>query len=93
MEIFHVYPKRRGDFGRQCVFSDRQAELLVDVLPDPSLGLRFREQSPRERALQAGRSLSEHHVSLAFFHSDVTVILYQRWFFFFSVSTQLLDIL
>lgn len=95
MEIFHVYPKRRGDFGRQCLFSDRQAELLVDILPDPSLGLRFREQSPRERALQAGWSLSEHHVSLTFF--NLTVILYQRWFLpcflLPSVSTQLLYIL
>lgn len=63
MEVFHVYPKRRGDFGRQCLFSDRQAELLVDILPDPSLGPHFAERSPRDRALQAGGPLSEHHVS------------------------------
>lgn len=76
MEIFHVYPKRRGDFGRQCLFSDRQAELLVDILPDPSLGLHFREQGPRDRALQAGWLMSEHHVS--FIHFYFTVILQQR---------------
>lgn len=62
MEVFHVYPKRRGDFGRQCLFSDRPAELLVDVLPDPSLGLQFTERSPRDRALQVGWDTSEHQV-------------------------------
>lgn len=63
MEIFHVYQKRRGDFGRQCLFSDRQTELLVDILPEPSLGLQFMEKTPRDRALQVGWDTSEHHVS------------------------------
>lgn len=63
MEIFHVYQKRRGDFGRQCLFSDRQAELLVDILPEPSQGLHFMEKTPRDRALQVGWDMSEHHVS------------------------------
>lgn len=67
MDISHVYTRRRGDLGRQCLFSDRQAELLVDVLPDPSLGLRFTEDPPRDRALQAGRDMSEHHVSYSFY--------------------------
>lgn len=62
MEVYHVYQKRRGDFGRQCLFSDRPAELLVDVVPDPSLGLRFTEKSPRDRALQVGWACSEHQV-------------------------------
>lgn len=88
MEIFHVYPKRRGDFGRQCLFSDRQAELLVDILPDPSLGLRFREQSPRERALQAGWNLSEHDVSLTFFHcNSVPKVVFALCSCFFCLHT------
>lgn len=66
MEVFHVYPRRRGDFGRQCLFSDRQAELLVDILPDPSLGLHFTEKTPRDRALQVGWHMSEHQVSYLF---------------------------
>uniref|UniRef100_A0A8D3AXA6 Dynein intermediate chain 2 axonemal n=1 Tax=Scophthalmus maximus TaxID=52904 RepID=A0A8D3AXA6_SCOMX len=41
MEVVHVYTKVRSAFGRQCLFSDRPAELLVDVLPDPSLGRQF----------------------------------------------------
>uniref|UniRef100_H3CAY4 Dynein, axonemal, intermediate chain 2b n=1 Tax=Tetraodon nigroviridis TaxID=99883 RepID=H3CAY4_TETNG len=67
MELFHVHSKRRGDFGRQCLFSDRQAELLLDVLPEPSPRLRPAEQRPRERALQVGCHVSEHHVNTACF--------------------------
>uniref|UniRef100_A0A674PMN7 Dynein, axonemal, intermediate chain 2b n=2 Tax=Takifugu rubripes TaxID=31033 RepID=A0A674PMN7_TAKRU len=69
MEIFHVYQKRRGDFGRQCLFSDRQAELLVDILPEPSLGLHFMEKTPRDRALQVGWDTSGHHLNTACFQS------------------------
>lgn len=58
-----MYARRRGDFGRQCLFSDRQAELLLDILPDPSLAPHFTEETPRERALQAGGHMSEHAVS------------------------------
>ena len=62
MEIVHVYTKRRAEFGRQCLLSDRPAELLADVLPDPSLGMEFIRKTPRDQALQACRDMSEHQV-------------------------------
>uniref|UniRef100_A0A7N6FGR4 Dynein, axonemal, intermediate chain 2b n=2 Tax=Anabas testudineus TaxID=64144 RepID=A0A7N6FGR4_ANATE len=70
MEIVHVYTKLRGEFGRQCLFSDRPAELLVDVPPDPSLGLQFIQKTPRDQAVQACRDMSEHQVNTERFESD-----------------------
>lgn len=62
MEIVHVYTKLRSEFGRQALFSDRPTELVVDVIPDPSLGLQFIQKTPRDRATQACRDMSEHQV-------------------------------
>lgn len=62
MEVVHVYSKRRSEFGRQCLLSDRPAELLVDIPPDPSLARHFVQRSPRDRAQQACGDVSEHEV-------------------------------
>ncbi|XP_029370619.1 dynein intermediate chain 3, ciliary [Echeneis naucrates] len=70
MEIVHVYTKLRGEFGRQSLFSDRPAELLVDLHPDPSLGLHLIQKSPRDQAVQASRDKSEHQVNTERFESD-----------------------
>ncbi|KAM7384902.1 hypothetical protein PAMA_011998 [Pampus argenteus] len=70
MEIVHVYTKLRGEFGRQCLFSDRPAELLVDVPPDPSLALQFIPKTPRDQALQTCRDMSEHQVNTERFESE-----------------------
>ncbi|XP_039646998.1 dynein intermediate chain 2, axonemal isoform X2 [Perca fluviatilis] len=70
MEIVHVYTRLRGDFGRQCHFSDRPAELLVDVPPDPSLAPDFIQKNPRDQGLQACRDMSEHQVNTERFESD-----------------------
>ncbi|CAB1420428.1 unnamed protein product [Pleuronectes platessa] len=70
MEIVHVYTKLRGELGRQCLFSDRPAELLVDVLPDPSLGQEFILKTPREQAQQVGCDMSEHQVNTERFESN-----------------------
>lgn len=63
MEIVHVYTKKRSEFGRQCNFSDRPAELHVDILPDPSLAVDFIAQDPCDVALQCTQEMSEHEVS------------------------------
>ncbi|XP_075881781.1 dynein axonemal intermediate chain 2-like isoform X2 [Nelusetta ayraudi] len=70
MEVVHVYSKRRSEFGRQCLLSDRPAELLVDIPPDPSLARHFVQRSPRDRALQACGDMSEHEVNTLRFESD-----------------------
>ncbi|XP_069372599.1 dynein axonemal intermediate chain 2-like isoform X2 [Paralichthys olivaceus] len=70
MEIVHVYTKLRGELGRQCLFSDRPAELVVDVLPEPSLGLEFILKTPREQAQRVGHDMSEHQVNTERFQSS-----------------------
>ncbi|KAM6974951.1 LOW QUALITY PROTEIN: dynein axonemal intermediate chain 2-like [Tautogolabrus adspersus] len=70
MEIVHVYSKLRAEFGRQCLFSDRPTELLVDVPPDPSLAQHFIRKTPRDQALQACLDMSEHQVNTERFESE-----------------------
>uniref|UniRef100_A0A3P8TLU7 Dynein, axonemal, intermediate chain 2b n=1 Tax=Amphiprion percula TaxID=161767 RepID=A0A3P8TLU7_AMPPE len=70
MEIVHVYTKDREEFGRQCLLSDRPAELLLDVLPDQNLASNFIQRSHRDQAVQAGRQVSEHQVNTERFESD-----------------------
>lgn len=65
MEIVYVYTKKRQEFGRQCNFSDRQAELHVDITPDPSLAENFIERNPVDTGLQCVQEMSEHEVRLA----------------------------
>ena len=62
MEIVYVYTKKRSEFGRQCMFSDRPAELHVDIPPDPSLADNFIERNPVERGTQCIQEMSEHDV-------------------------------
>ncbi|XP_054614030.1 dynein axonemal intermediate chain 2-like isoform X1 [Dunckerocampus dactyliophorus] len=70
MEIVHEYTKPRRDFGRQCLFSDRSAELLADVPPDPNLAQQFMPKSSRVQALQCSRDMSEHQVNTERFESE-----------------------
>ena len=62
MEIVYVYTKKRSEFGRQCNFSDRPAELHVDILPDESLTQNFVEKNPVDRGIQCVQEMSEHEV-------------------------------
>ncbi|CAL8309424.1 unnamed protein product [Boreogadus saida] len=63
MEIVHVYTKKRSDFGRPCNFSDRPAELRVDICPDPSLGEPFLDRDPCDVHQQCSQDMSEHEVN------------------------------
>ena len=62
MEIVYVYTKKRAEFGKQCQFSDRPAELHVDILPDPSLADNFMERDPVDNGIQCVQMMSEHEV-------------------------------
>uniref|UniRef100_A0AAR2JBL9 Dynein, axonemal, intermediate chain 2b n=2 Tax=Pygocentrus nattereri TaxID=42514 RepID=A0AAR2JBL9_PYGNA len=63
MEIVYVYTKKRSEFGRQCNFSDRPAELHVDILPDPSLAANFIDRDPCDVPIQCTQEMSEHEVN------------------------------
>ena len=62
MEIVYVYTKKREEFGRQCNFTDRTAESLVDIPVDDSLKESFIERNPCESAIQCAPEMSEHEV-------------------------------
>ncbi|XP_061782871.1 dynein axonemal intermediate chain 2 [Nerophis lumbriciformis] len=70
MEIVREYTKARRDLGRQCLFSDRSAELLADVPPDPNLALQFVPRINSVQALQCSRDMSEHQVNTERFESE-----------------------
>ncbi|KAM4550026.1 dynein axonemal intermediate chain 2 [Fundulus diaphanus] len=70
MEISHVYSKPRREFGRQCLFSDRPEEVMVDIHPVPSLASQFILKTPKDQALQACRDMSEHQVNTERFESS-----------------------
>ena len=62
MEIVYVYVKKRSEFGKQCNFSDRQAELNIDIPPNPELAKQFVERNPVDTGIQCSTSMSEHEV-------------------------------
>ncbi|CAK8685139.1 unnamed protein product [Clavelina lepadiformis] len=70
MEIVYVYTKKRSEFGRQCNFSDRPAELHVDVVPDPTLTTEFIERNPCDTAIQCTQEMSEHEVNTERFETE-----------------------
>ncbi|XP_056101402.1 dynein axonemal intermediate chain 2 [Rhinichthys klamathensis goyatoka] len=70
MEIVYVYTKKRSEFGRQCNFSDRPAELHVDILPDPSLAANFTVRDPCNVTMQCAEEMSEHEVNTERFESE-----------------------
>ncbi|XP_051907210.1 dynein axonemal intermediate chain 2 isoform X1 [Hippocampus zosterae] len=70
MEIVHEYSKPRRDFGRQCLFSDRPAELVADVAPNPDLALQFMPRGSSGQALQCSQDMSEHQINTERFESE-----------------------
>jgi hypothetical protein len=62
MEIVYVYVKKRSEFGKQCNFSDRHAELNIDISPNPELAAQFVERNPVDTGIQCSTSMSEHEV-------------------------------
>lgn len=70
MEIVYVYTKKRSEFGRQCNFTDRPAELHVDIIPDATLAENFMERNPVDRGIQCVQEMSEHEVNTERFETD-----------------------
>ena len=63
MEVTYVYTKKRAEFGRQCNFSDKPAEVVADVIPEPQERVDFIDRNPCDLALQCSFEFSEHEVS------------------------------
>ncbi|ELK37065.1 Dynein intermediate chain 2, axonemal [Myotis davidii] len=70
MEIVYVYVKKRSEFGKQCNFSDRQAELHIDIPPNPELAEQFMERNPVDTGIQCSTSMSEHEANTERFEME-----------------------
>ncbi|GAB5581266.1 dynein axonemal intermediate chain 2 isoform X1 [Prionailurus iriomotensis] len=70
MEIVYVYVKKRSEFGKQCNFSDRQAELNINIPPNPELAEQFVERNPVDTGIQCSASMSEHEVNTERFEME-----------------------
>ncbi|XP_065676617.1 dynein intermediate chain 3, ciliary-like [Hydra vulgaris] len=70
MEIVYVYTKKRSEFGRQCNFTDRQAELHVDIFPDEKLACNYVHRNPCHVGIQCITEMSEHEVNTKRFESE-----------------------
>ncbi|CAH8624892.1 unnamed protein product [Heterobilharzia americana] len=63
MEINYVYAKKRSDFGKQCNFSDKNAEILIEIFPDVDLSQKFVEMNPVDTGVQCSKEMSEHEAN------------------------------
>lgn len=78
MEIVHVYQRKRADFGRQCNFDDRSAQMLVDIKPDPALAKDYMVRDPVEISIQNTKEFSEHEVNTETVTSTTTGIFHSE---------------
>ena len=63
MNIRYVYTRKRADFGKQCNFTDRAAEIHAEIPPDPALSEKFILRNPISRGIQHTNEMSEHEVN------------------------------
>ena len=62
MEIVYVYQKKRSEFGKQALLSDRPAEVSLTISPDPAYMKNYVERNPTHTEIQATPDKSEHEV-------------------------------
>ncbi|CAF5192961.1 unnamed protein product, partial [Rotaria magnacalcarata] len=70
MDIQHVYTKKRSEFGRQVIFTDRAVESIADIPPNPDLSREYISRNPVELAIQNVREFSEHWVNTVRFETE-----------------------
>ncbi|XP_021096643.1 dynein intermediate chain 2, axonemal isoform X3 [Heterocephalus glaber] len=70
MEIVYVYLKKRSEFGKQCNFSDRPADLNIDIPPNPELAAQYVERNPVDMGIQCSVSMSEHEANTERFEME-----------------------
>eukprot|EP00040_Diaphanoeca_grandis_P015603 m.79778 g.79778 ORF g.79778 m.79778 type:complete len:597 (-) comp25247_c1_seq1:98-1888(-) len=63
MDIVHVYQRERKEFGRQCNFDDRSAQMMVDIEPNKELLKDYLVRDPVEFGIQNTKEYSEHEVN------------------------------
>jgi dynein intermediate chain 2, axonemal len=62
METTYVYQKERREFGRQCLFSDKN-ELLFSEATNRDLSKEFINRNPVSTGTQLGRQMAASEVN------------------------------
>jgi dynein intermediate chain 2 len=76
MESQYVYQKKRSDFGRHPNFSDRVAELHIDIEPNETDRENYITRNPVHIGTQAVNILSEHEVNTDRFETAIKNVLH-----------------
>uniref|UniRef100_A0A1Y1K9C4 Uncharacterized protein n=1 Tax=Photinus pyralis TaxID=7054 RepID=A0A1Y1K9C4_PHOPY len=63
MELQYVYQKKRAEFGRQCIFSDKGPDLIDNYAANKELGQNYILQDPVSQGSQCGPILAEHELN------------------------------
>eukprot|EP00158_Paraphelidium_tribonemae_P004535 Partr_v1_DN26809_c0_g1_i1_m40168 putative Dynein, axonemal, intermediate chain 2 len=63
MEIVSVYQRKRKEFGRQPLFSDRPAVLTANIAPDAEYMNNYIVKNPTSSSTSCCPSMSEHEVN------------------------------
>lgn len=63
MDIQYSYQKKRNEFGRQCLFSDKGPDVLDNYLPDRKLFKEYILKDPISRSTQCAPVQAEHFLN------------------------------
>ena len=72
-----MYTKKRSEFGRQPLFSDRPAETNTEIKPDDALRKDFIDKNPVDMAIQYASEMSEHEVCVPYLKSPPFLCQFQ----------------
>lgn len=61
--ITFSYTKKRSEFGKQCLFTDKGTELGECILPDKNISKNFVLRNPVHQYQQYGRFYADHEVN------------------------------
>ncbi|KAF5286702.1 hypothetical protein FQA39_LY16185 [Lamprigera yunnana] len=63
MELQYVYQRKRSEFGRQCLFSDKGPDLIDNLLPNKELLQQYITRDPVCQTTQCGPTQAEHDLN------------------------------
>lgn len=63
MEVQYVYQKKRSEFGRQCLFSDKGPELIDNFPPDKNVLREYLLRDPVNRFQQGAPQFAAHELN------------------------------
>lgn len=82
MDIQYVYTKKRNQLGLPTNFSDRSADILVEISPNLSLLQDFIYRDPAEIGVQNSIQLSEHTVPYSFIFEIISLLTVNLYLYF-----------